>query len=112
MSETEELLTPEEHARATENVLVLKGRRTINGVGIGETFTATHVAASQLHGWSAHAQATTEPFKLSRTDYVAALESAADGANPHAGAVSPFAPKTTPNAPRAAVPAAYRKVRR
>jgi len=107
----DERLTPESHARETGNVIRLRNHRTINGVGMTETFTVAHRAAAQVHGWEAHKQATTSELLLSRSDYLAALKAAADGAVPHQAALSEFAPKTQP-AETKKIPAAQRKARR
>jgi len=98
--------TPEEHARETGNVLKLRSRRTINGVTLGETFTAGHMAAAQMHGWAAHKLATTDPMKLSQDDYLAAIEAALLGGEAHAPANSQFVPQMS------AAPAVKRKARR
>jgi hypothetical protein len=104
------LLTPEAHARETGNVIPLKNRRTINGVGLTEAFTVEHQAAAQMHGWNAHKQATVTELLMSRAVYLAALEATANGLR-HEAAVSEFAPKDQPAAERKPT-AAQRKVRR
>lgn len=109
--EDTDLASPEAHARATGNVIALRNRRTINGVGASETFTVKHQAAAQLHGWNAHKQATVVEFTLMRADYLAALEAAEKGEAPHADALSEYAPKTQPAEP-VRIPAATRKARR
>lgn len=98
------LATPEAHAEATNNLLQLKSRRTINGASHGSAFSLKHAAAAQLHGWNAHKQATTEELLISEADYLAALEVAAVGGEPHAPAVSQFAPKFEAEEPRKVTP--------
>lgn len=73
-----ELFTLEELAKATGNYVDAD-----RGVRIGRSsklnpFTWEHRAAAQLHGWDAHALATTEPLKLSVEDYQAALKAATE----------------------------------
>lgn len=104
-------LTPDAHARETDNIIRLRAHRTINGSGLTETFTVAHRAAAQVHGWEAHKQATTTELLLSRADYLAALQAAADGGEPHQAALSEYAPKTQPAEPKK-IPAAQRKARR
>jgi hypothetical protein len=104
------LLTPEAHARETENVIRLRARRSIVGFESTETFTCAHQAAAQMHGWNAHKQATTAELLISRSDYLAALEAVAAGVA-HEAALSPYAPKTQSAEPKKLV-AAQRKVRR
>lgn len=85
--------TPEEHAQATGNTMATKGRRTINGSSGAVAFSVAHMAAAQLHGWNAHAAATTEPFTLTRDAYEAALKCALEGKDAHTEACSRFVPK-------------------
>lgn len=111
MAEEEtDLATPEAHARATGNVIPIKNRRTINGVGLSETFTCEHAAAAQDHGWNAHKLATVAELRMSRADYLAALDATSNGTQ-HGAALSEFAPKTQQAEP-AKLPAATRKARR
>lgn len=98
------LATPEAHATATNNLLQLKGRRTVNGAHSGTAFSAKHAAAAQLHGWNAHKQATTEELLISEADYLAALEVAHVGGEAHAPALSPFAPKYEAEEPAKVTP--------
>jgi len=98
------LATPEAHAEATNNLLQLKSRRTVNGASHGSAFSVNHAAAAQLHGWNAHKQATTGELLISEADYLAALEVAAVGGDAHAPALSPYAPKLEAEEPRKVTP--------
>ncbi len=61
------------------------------------TASARHRAASTLHGWADHAHHAGKPMKLTREDYLAALDAAQKTdkhgkAQPHAPAVSEYSP--------------------
>jgi hypothetical protein len=64
--------------------------------GLGEShqgtagFSARHLAAYQAHGWGEHAQHTTDPLRINKADYLAALEATGKGAI-HQPAESPLA---------------------
>jgi hypothetical protein len=52
-----------------------------------------HAVAEQLHGWGAHEHHAGKPLQLTEADYQAALAAAEGGSEPHAGALSEYAPK-------------------
>ena len=74
------LQTPEQWAAECGQVKARKLR------GLGEShqdtsgFSARHLAATQAHGWSEHAQHTTDPLRIGKADYLAALEATGRGA--------------------------------
>lgn len=97
-----ELMTPEQHAKATDNVKLVTfpvafgGKRNKRAL-----FSVKHSAAAMMHGWGrydsnnapeswGHLHHTGVPMVLSRADYLAALEAAGNGDVPHAAALSPF----------------------
>lgn len=88
-AKSDPVMTPDDHARATGNA-----KRAVRKVVFGnqpanyEKFSAEHNAASVMHGWSHHGHEFGEELKLSRSDYLAALEAAGNGNTPHAGAAS------------------------
>lgn len=109
---TDELLTPEEHAEATGNTKRLRFQRAVGGTTpSGAVLSAAHMGAAALHGWELHKTATTEPLRITRDAYLAALEAANSGGAPHDEALSEFTPKLTATPEAKPVPA-RRKLRR
>ncbi len=101
----EELLSPENHAKATKNVVLVRVPVAFKGQRQNRVqFSASHAAAAVMHGWGrydlnnnpeawGHLHHAGEPLKLTRQDYLAALKAAESGDVPHAAAVSPYKPK-------------------
>ncbi len=90
---TGELLTLRECAEQTGNLKTRRKRVVTGGVAGGKTesFSPAHKGAAALHGWRDHAQATTEPMRITLDAYQAALAAAAKGDGiPHQEAVSKF----------------------
>jgi hypothetical protein len=82
-------MTPEDWARATGNTRRALRRFVQPGQEMRfEKFSASHMAAAVMHGWSSHAEHYTEPHLIGKADYEAAL-AAVDGDKPHSGACSP-----------------------
>lgn len=100
------LLTLEELAEVTNNTKILHVRVALGGrtTKTRIAYSAAHRAAAALHGWDAHALHTTEPVRLTIEAYKAALETAMLGKEPHAEAVSKFAPKFKPHTPKGHTP--------
>lgn len=94
-AELGEKFTPEQLAEVSGETYRLRanvsvGQPCIGGVG----YSPAHLAAAQLHGWTAHRMATSEAFTLTLEDYRAAL-AAVDTFQPHAPACSPYLPKSS-----------------
>lgn len=90
-----EKLTPEELAEITGNTFVLRPNVAFGSGAVatrGISYSVAHAAAAQCHGWAAHAQHSAEPFRLTRADYLKALEAAAKGEPPHEPAMSKYTP--------------------
>lgn len=76
--------TPEEHARATGQVLAEEREPVrFNGQHPGPLYSWQHAAAAQLHGWNHHKLHDATPLKISKAEYEAALK-AVEAPAPHA----------------------------
>lgn len=75
-------LTIDELAEATGNKFRLGPGLAIDGRSEPTfAFSPEHLAAAQLHGWTLHAHHDSEPLRLIKIDYEAALD-AANGTEP------------------------------